>query len=290
MQNDFKFSVLIPVYYKENPHFFKTAIMSIIEQTLKPDEIVLVEDKELPNELANTVCRLVEEHQGLFKIVEMYKTEGNTNKKRYGNLGKVLQTGVLDCTYDIIARMDTDDIAEPERFEKQIRYLKENPEVDVVGSWISEFEENPEEIISYRVLPENHEDIYKFAQFRCPMNHQTVMFRKKSVLEAGNYSTFTNSEDYYLWGRMLKAGYKFHNIPECLVKARSGKNMLKSRSNVAYFLSSEYPLQLEFFKMGFTNLYQFLRNIFLKFLLRILPFKLMNLYYKKFLRKEVKDA
>ena len=181
--------------------------------------------------------------------------------------------------------MDTDDIARNDRFEKQVQFLKENPDVDVVGSWISEFETNPDEIISYRQLPTSCEEIYKFGQFRSPVNHMTVMYKKTAVLNAGNYQTFKNIEDYYLWARMLKNGAKFANISECLVNVRAGNAMFKRRANLTYFWNSEFPLHTELYKMHYISFKQYLRNICSKFLLRVIPTWAMGLVYKKFLRK-----
>jgi glycosyltransferase involved in cell wall biosynthesis len=277
MSNEIKFSVLVSVYYKENPEWFRTALDSIIHQTLMPNEIVLVEDGMLTDELYSIINEYIVKYANLFKTIQLEKNSG---------LGEALRIGILNCNYDIVARMDTDDIARKDRFEKQIQFLKKNPEIDLVGSWISEFEKNPDEIISYRQLPTEHNDIYKFGQFRCPVNHMTVMYKKSAVLKAGNYQTFKNIEDYFLWGRMLKCGCKFANIPECLVNVRAGKAMFQRRANLNYFFNSEYPLHTKFYKMQFINLKQYLRNIISKFLLRVIPIWAMTFIYNKFLRKD----
>lgn len=279
MSNELRFSVLMSVYYKENPSWFKTALDSVINQTLQPNEIVLIEDGKLTDELYKVIEEYKNQYSNLFKIIPLEKNSG---------LGEALRIGVLNCSNELIARMDTDDIAKNDRFKKQIQFFQEHPNVDLVGSWISEFEDEPDKIISYRQLPIEHQEIYKFGQFRCPVNHMTVMYRKDTVLKAGNYQTFKNIEDYYLWGRMLKQGAVFANIPECLVNVRAGQAMFKRRANLTYFFNSEFPLHTEFYKMKFINLKQYLRNIILKFFLRVLPSKIMGVIYKKFLRKETK--
>lgn len=277
MSNELRFSVLMSVYYKENPSWFKTALDSVINQTLQPNEIVLIEDGKLTDELYKVIEEYKNHYPNLFKIIPLEKNSG---------LGEALRVGVLNCSNELIARMDTDDIARNDRFEKQIQFFQEHPNVDLVGSWISEFEDEPDKIISYRQLPIEHQEIYKFGQFRCPVNHMTVMYRKDAVLKAGNYQTFKNIEDYYLWGRMLKQGAVFANIPECLVNVRAGNSMLKRRANLTYFFNSEFPLHTELYKMGFINLKQYLRNISSKFLLRAIPQWAMAIIYRKFLRKE----
>ena len=275
-KDDLKFSVLMSIYYKENPEWFRVALDSVINQTLQPNEIVLVEDGELTKELYQVIDEYKSKYPNLFNIVPLERNSG---------LGEALRFGVLNCSNELIARMDTDDIARNDRFEKQVQFLKENPDVDVVGSWISEFETNPDEIISYRQLPTSCEEIYKFGQFRSPVNHMTVMYKKTAVLNAGNYQTFKNIEDYYLWARMLKNGAKFANISECLVNVRAGNAMFKRRANLTYFWNSEFPLHTELYKMHYISFKQYLRNICSKFLLRVIPTWAMGLVYKKFLRK-----
>ena len=275
MSNDINFSVLMSVYYKENPEWFKIALDSVINQTLQPNEIVLVEDGKLTEELYQVIDEYKTKYPNLFNVVPLEKNSG---------LGEALRVGVLNCSNELIARMDTDDIARNDRFEKQIKLFKDHPDIDVVGSWISEFENKPDEIISYRQVPSEHSRIYKFGQFRCPVNHMTVMYKKSAVLEAGNYQTFKNIEDYYLWGRMLKKGATFANLPECLVNVRAGNAMFKRRANLTYFFRSEFPLHTELYKMGFISLPQYLRNVSSKFLLRVIPECAMAIVYQKFLR------
>lgn len=272
---DSKFSVLMSVYYKENPSWFKSALDSVINQTLQPNEIVLVEDGKLSDGLYKVIEEYKKQYSDLLKIVPLEQNSG---------LGEALRIGVLNCSNELIARMDTDDIARNDRFEKQIKFFKEHPDIDLVGSWISEFETNPQEIISYRQLPTEHDDIYKFGQFRCPVNHMTVIYKKSAVLKAGNYQTFKNIEDYYLWGRMLKQGSVFANIPECLVNVRAGQAMFKRRANLTYFFNSEFPLHTELYKMHYISFVQYLRNITSKFLLRVIPQWAMAIIYKKYLR------
>ena len=176
MDKKISFSVLIPIYSKENPLFFQQALDSILNQTLLPNEIVIVKDGPLTEDLDSILEKYVSEYQNLFNIVPLEKNVG---------LGEALKIGIKKCKFNIIARMDSDDIARNDRFEKQIKYLKVHNDIDVLGSWISEFEENPENIISYRQLPVDHDEIHKFGQFRCPINHMTVMYKKTAVLKAG---------------------------------------------------------------------------------------------------------
>jgi len=270
-----KFSVLICVYERENPDYLKQALKSVLDQTLMPDEIVLVKDGALTAGLNEIISGFEQENPGLFKIIPIEENVG---------LGKALATGVENCAYELVARMDSDDVADPERFKKQVEFMKANPDTDVVGSFISEFSESPEYIYAYRKLPVKHEDIYKFGKWRCPMNHMTVIFRKASVLNAGNYSDLRKMQDFELWGRMLNKGYKFANIPENLVNVRGGKIFSAKRQGAEYFFSYEMQVQIKFLKNRFINIREFLRNVSLKFLLRIIPVSMREFIYGRFLR------
>lgn len=268
------FSVLIPVYKKESPVFLKKSIESILYQTLKPDEIVLVKDGPLINKLNKIIQQFVDENPKLFSIIDLEKNVG---------LGKALEIGLQHCSYEIIARMDSDDICNPQRFERQIKFMEDNPKIDIVGSWIAEFIKNPEEIVFKRKVPITHSNIFEFAKLRNPMNHVTVMFKKIAVLRAGNYRQFPLFEDYYLWLRMLMNNTKFANIPEYLVFVRVGNNMLNKRRGINY-LNREIKFQRKMLNMGFISYREFLRNLLLRGIPRLIPGRLLKFIYKKFAR------
>ncbi|MDD3014733.1 MAG: glycosyltransferase [Candidatus Gastranaerophilales bacterium] len=270
------FSVLMSIYHKEKAEYLIQAIDSVINQTLKPSEIILVKDGPLTEELEEVITRYQNTYPGLFRIVALEINMG---------LGNALKTGVENCSYEIIARMDTDDIARPDRFEKQIKFLQENPDIDVVGSYISEFEEDPDQIVAIRKLPLHNEEITKFAKWRNPLNHMTVMFKKSSVLKAGNYNPPNRVlQDYELWVRLILNGSKFANIPDCLVNVRAGKTMLVRRKGF-YYIKEESKLFFYFLMENFITPFEFLRNMFFKSLLRIIPDWSRQEIYNNFLRR-----
>lgn len=267
------FSVLLSIYIKEQPLFFRRSIDSIFYQSLLPDEIVLVKDGPLTKELDQIISDFSFSFAKL-KVVCLSCNQG---------LGKALNEGLKYCSFDLVARMDTDDIAKPDRFEKQMAIFKKYPEIDVVGSWVDEFEDNCENVISIHKLPELHQDILHFARRRNPINHPAVMFRKNAVLAVGGYQHFPFLEDYYLWIRMLINGAKFYNIQESLLYFRFSKAMLKRRGGWKYALN-EFRFQCKMWNMNFISFGQLMINVPIHFVIRILPNSLRVLFYKKVLR------
>ena len=276
MTSEVKFSVLMPVYYKDNVEHFQTAFDSIINQSLIPDEILIIEDGKLGKDLEDVVCTIEQKYNNLVRIIRLEENIG---------IGKVRALGMQECKYEYVAFMDSDDISRKDRFEKQIGFIKEHPETDVVGTYITEFDGSPEEICSKRELPTDNEEIYKFGKFRMPVNNPTLILKRKSVLEAGNYQLFGAFEDYECYARMLKRGYKFANLPEYLVNMRAGCDMMNRRKGIHYFLTCELPCMNAMKQSGYINLKEYIRNVILKFLLRVIPDWFRNGIYKMFLRK-----
>ncbi|CAA6809759.1 MAG: Glycosyl transferase family 2 [uncultured Campylobacterales bacterium] len=262
-----KFSLLISIYHKENSLYFDEAMLSIQNQTIQPNQIVLVED----GILTDSLYLIIDKYKNIFKdkltIVKLPKNKG---------LGTALNIGMQECIYNLIARMDTDDIALPNRFEKQIEIFK-NSDIDICSSWISEFVDTPHNIISYRKLPSSHSDIIKFAKKRSPINHPAVMYKKEAVQKAGEYKKMLGFEDYYLWVRMILAGSKFYNIEEPLVNMRIN-NQIQRRRGFKYALN-EIKLYKEFLNLGFLNFFEFLQNICIRLTIRILPTKIVKIFY-----------
>ena len=223
---DFRFSVLISVYYKEIPRYLDRALQSITDdQVLKPNEIVLVKDGPLTKELDEVIEKYEKKYPNLFKIVVL--------EKNYG-LGKALNIGLENCTYELVARMDGDDISKPERFKKQIDIFKENPNLDILGSWIDEFiEENGEmKIRSIRKVPEKSDEIFQKLKSICAFNHPTVMYRKSKVIEVGSYLQEFALEDYYLWIRLVISGANMYNLQESLLEFRITEGTSKRRGGL----------------------------------------------------------
>lgn len=270
-----QFSVLISVYKKEKSEYLKRALQSIINQTLKPTEIVIVKDGPLTKELDECIEDFQQQYPELFKILAFKKNRG---------LGLALRDGVKACKYEYIARMDSDDISKPDRFEKQFGYIQKHPETALLGTWITEFskdENNPDTVTK---LPCTHKDILKFAKKRNPFRHMTMVLKKEAVIEVRNYRDFLWFEDYDLWVRMLQKGYIAVNIPEYLVNVRADEKMFARRGGYQY-LKQDYRFQKFLLNSKFIICKQFIRNIFYRIIVRIMPNKLRIIFYKKVLRK-----
>ena len=265
------FSVLMSIYHKEKPHNFDRCMQSIWEeQTVKPDEIILVEDGPLTEELYAVVNRWEEKLCGAFRTIPLEKNVG---------LGDALNIGLQECQSEIVARMDTDDIANPQRFEKQLKIFEDN-KMDMCSSWVSEFDDDENKIISHRKLPEIHDAIVEFAKKRNPFNHPAVMYKKSAVELVGGYQKMMWFEDYYLWVRMIMNGSKLCNIQEALVKMRAGYGQLERRSGWRYALN-ELLFQRELLRMGFINGREFVRNVMIRLMIRVAPKSIVKIVYKR---------
>lgn len=268
-----KFSVLLSIYYKESPEFLQECFNSILSQTLQPNEIILVKDGPINNELDSVITEYAS-LMPMLKIIPLTENQG---------LGKALNEGLKHCSHDIVARMDTDDICKPDRFEKQISIFKTNHDIDIVSSWIEEFEENTSNILSVRKLPETHSEIYAYGKKRCPINHPVVMFKKKAVLAAGGYMHLPLFEDYYLWIRMLVNGAKFYNIQESLLYFRTSEAMFMRRGGLKYALT-EVSFLWKIHEIGYVNFFSTIKSILIRFTVRLMPNSVRSLIYKKLLR------
>ncbi len=270
-----KISVLLSIYHKENPSFFNEAMESVWDQqTFKPTQIVLVEDGKLTDELYATIDVWQNKLGSVLKRVPLETNQG---------LGKALNIGLKYCEYDIIGRMDTDDIAAPDRFEKQVAFLEKNPEIDIVGAQIQEFNQEIGDVDFVRKLPLSHNDIIKFAKKRNPFNHPVVMYRKAAVFSAGSYQADYLFEDYGLWVRMLINGVKSANLPDILLYMRSGNELFTRRGGLKYAIS-ETKMQYKFHQQGFLSIFGFLKNLLVRFPVRIMPNSLRKFIYTKMLR------
>ncbi|XWY22219.1 glycosyltransferase family 2 protein [Bisgaard Taxon 45] len=265
-----KFSVLMSLYVKENSLYLRDCLDSLQQQTLPADEIVLVFDGPVSAALEAVVQQF--EPRLPIKTVKLAQNRG---------LGQALNEGLLHCTHDWVFRMDTDDICVPTRFEKQVAFIQQHPDVVIVGGQIAEFGQSLDEIVSYRNVPTSHAEIVKFTQQRCPFNHMTVAYQKQAVLACGGYEDL--QEDYYLWIKLVASGKKVANLPDVLVYARVGNGMVGRRRGLAQ-AQAEWRLFKLKYRLKLQGLFSGLFTFLLRALPRLLPTSLLRIIYQ-FLRK-----
>jgi glycosyltransferase involved in cell wall biosynthesis len=248
------------------------SLASLAIQTLPADEIVIVEDGPLGEPLDAVIAA----YRKFLPIVPA-PLPGHVG------LGAALRAGLDMCRGEYVARMDADDICMPARFQRQVNFLDDNREVDVVGGAIEEFDADLSERRSIRRLPASGPELLRFARFRNPLNHMTTMFRKASVLSAGSYQSYPGFEDYHLWARMLSLGHCLHNVEEVLVQVRGGSGMQNRRGGLAY-LKQEMAFQLFLHEVGLVAVSECIRNIVMRAPIRLAPNSVRSMCYKLFLR------
>ena len=271
------FSVCTSIYKNDKPEFVRVALDSmLVHQSVKPDDIVLVQDGPVPNELAAVLTEYETRYPSSMHVIRLEKN---------GGLGNALKLGVENAKYDLCARMDSDDICLPDRFEKQLAYLEAHPECDIVGGQMTEFIGTPDNIVGQREVPLTNEEIYKFMKSRCALNHVTVMFRKESVLKVGNYQDWFWNEDYYLWVRMMMNHCVFANIPNVAVNVRSGADQYARRGGKKYF-DSEIGIKKLMLEKGMITRKEFVINYVERFIIQLLlPNSVRGWVFRTFARK-----
>lgn len=270
-----KFSVLLSVYNQEKSSRLDECLKSIvIEQTLKPNEVVIIKDGKLDNELST----VLKKYQKKYKNIKIYGWKENKG------LGLALKFGVEKCSYNLIFRMDSDDISHKLRFKKQIDYLKENPDVKIIGTNAFEFENSKENIKYKRIFPQSSREIKIFSKKRCPFLHPTVAFYKDIVLEVGGYRDLKYFEDYDLFLRILKK-YEGANLQEELLYFRSTNETYMRRGGVKYLFNEIKSLK-KFRNENLFSTYEMMQAILLRSIFRITTPKFRKLIYQKFLREK----
>ncbi len=261
------------VYGKDNPEHFKIAVESVLNGTVRPSEVVLVVDGPVSSELDEIIKEY--EKDSTFKIVRLEKNVG---------FGNALKIAVENSSSELIARMDSDDVSLPDRFEKQLKFFEEDEELDIISGDITEFIDDEENIVSKRELPVSDKEIKNYMKTRCAINHVAVMYKKSSVLKVGGYEEIFFNEDYFLWIRMMLAGCRFANTGNVLVNVRIGNDMYKRRGGFKYF-KSEAKLQKFLLKHKVIGFGTFASNILKRFIVQVLaPNFLRAWIFKHFAR------
>ena len=268
------FSVLMSVYAKDRPAWVAQALDSVLNNTAKPAEVVVVIDGPIPKELQNVLSGYAQK----FPSVKLFPLAKN------GGLGAALAYGITQCANEIVARMDADDISLPDRFEKQLSYFEKHPETDILGGCIQEVNSETLRPVAVRNVPQTDAQIKQFIKTRSPFNHMTIMYKKSAVLGAGNYKPFHLMEDYYLWARMAANGYKMANLCEIVLNARVDAAMYGRRGGWKYF-KSNLAISRAMRELGLITLPTHLFNTSVRFGVQLLmPNSVRSFFYRKVLR------
>lgn len=276
---EIRYSVLMSVYIKEKLSNLEESVDSILNQTIQTDDFIIVCDGPLSEKMTQYLDDLAKKHENIIRLIKLNNNQGLSN---------ALRIGVEQCKNDLIARMDSDDISQSSRCEKQLKEFEINPELDIVGTSIIEFNKELSDAKYVRSLPTTNDEIHRFAKKRCPFNHVSVMYKKQSVLEAGNYSNQYRLEDYYLWVRMLMNNSTCKNIDEPLVFVRTGDGLYDRRGGFKY-LKEVVLLKRYMLKNKFIGLREFLGSMFMYSFSAIMPTRMRTYMYRKFLRNEKKE-
>lgn len=271
MKNLQNYSILMSVYYKENPDFLREAMMSMFNQTIKTNDFVLVCDGPITEEL-----KLV--------IEEMKNVFGNTlnvyHLKKNLGLGNALNYGLQKCKNEIVARMDSDDVSLPDRIEKQLKMLNKSPNLSIISGTVNEFDDNCNLITGTRKVPKENEQIIEFSKSRNPFNHPAVMLKKSKVELVGGYSErFPLFEDYYLWLRMLMNGDTGANIVEPIVLMRVPLDLYSRRGGFKY-AKNFLNLNIWMFRSRWIGIKEVLTSVFPHFIICIMPNSIRSIIYK----------
>lgn len=275
---NFDYSGLMSVYREESPILLNEALQSINNQVLLPSELIIVQDGPLPRGLEDLICRYMKKFKE--KGVECITLKNRVNL----GLGKSLSKGLTFCSHEYVARFDSDDVSAENRMLWTKCFFETHPNYDVVGGHISEFTNDIADYQSKRLVPIGFQSVKKASNLRNPLNHMTVTFKKKAVLDAGNYQDMALFEDYYLWLRMIKNGSRISNIDKVLVFAHVDSNTLQRRSGFHYF-KKELQFQRQLYFEQIISLPAFMRNFFLRAVVRLLPLSILRCVYRR-LHKE----
>lgn len=270
------FSVCMAVYHGDKPTDLVTAVESIYQQqTLKPNEIILVVDGPVPAEMNRAIDKL-KHNIGCMKVARFAENRGHAAAR---------QAGIEAASNDVIALMDADDISLPNRFEKQIAFIETHPGIAVLGGQITEFVNSTSNVVGRRKVPLSHKEILAYIKKRCPFNQMTVILSRTQVLNAGGYQDWYCDEDYYLWTRMALEDCQFANLPDTLVNVRVGKEMYQRRGGWRYF-KSEAKLQRYMLHHGVISLPRYLYNVAGRFAIQVaMPNSLRGFIFQRLFRE-----
>ena len=265
------FALLLTVYAGDRADHVRDAFRSAVDtQTRRPEQVVLVQDGPVPAELDACLGDLRADSPVEVTFLRLERNAG---------LGIALDQGLAASRHDVVARMDADDIAMPQRFAVQLPVIEDG--ADLVGAGMLEFGTDRQDIVGRRTPVSAPADIARYARLHDPFNHPTVVYRRRAVLAAGGYGDLPLMEDYWLFARMIAGGATVVNLPEPLVYYRVGEGAYERRGGIA-LLRAELRLQRELLRGGFTTRVQYVRNVSVRGGYRLTPAWIRRPLYRRF--------
>lgn len=259
-------TLLMSVYHKVSPEALAQCLDSLAKQTRHPEQFVIVKDGPLNTDLDDLLEKFREKFPDQLTIVNIETNRGLIN---------ALNTGLEYCASEWIIRMDADDVAMPERIEKQLDYLDMHKNIDVLGAAMLEFENDPSQPSRLKPVVSSHQEILKQLPLRNPINHPTACIRKRKLLDAGGYPALPLLEDYLLWGKMIHNGAQFHNLTEALIHYRFDETTLTRRRGSGNF-GNECKLRWWLYRHGLSGTLKLILGIILQVILRFSPLSLQR--------------
>ncbi|MFC9917614.1 glycosyltransferase [Agromyces binzhouensis] len=268
------FSLLMAVYGGDHPvHFAKAFASSVGGQSRRPGQVVLVQDGPVSPGLEGAIESAIADSP--VPVVHR-RIDENVG------LAGALDEGLALSEYDVVARMDADDISLPERFAAQLPLIEDG--LDLVGTGMLEFLDDDGSIVGRRVPRTGEDEIRNYARFHDPFSHPTVVYRRSAVERAGGYQPLGLMEDYWLFARMIHAGARVGNLADPLVMYRVGAGAYARRGGTAQW-RSEMALQRAFRRIGFTTRGEYLRNVVVRGGYRFVPEPVRRLAYRRFIAR-----
>lgn len=275
------YSFLMSVYAKEESDYLRFALKSMVEQTCFPGEIVVVKDGPLTNDLEDVLKEYDFAFPGLLKYVEYENNQG---------LGYALSQGIVACSNELVARMDSDDYSTPNRMEVQLSEFKRDENLDMLGSQVTEFIDSLDNVLSVSKLPLFETDILKYSKRRNPFRHTPMVYKKSKVLAAGNYSSsFLYFEDWDLFNRMISQGCRGRNVDQSLVFVRATPDFFSRRGGTEY-LRYIWKFKREQLRRGYFSFGDFCASFFPHAAVCLMPNSLRSFVYTNLLRKKTNNA
>lgn len=270
-----RYSALIPVYKNDRLSYLKVAVESMLNQTKSFDEILLVVEGDVDNDIDSYLTSLADP-------VKVFRIKDQKGPLNFG-LPATLNFGINNATGDYIVRLDSDDYSVTERLERIDVFLNKHTDLHLLSSWVEEYDEELEVLISTRKVPLSDGDIKKWGKWKNPFNGPAAVFKRNTALGLGGYPIVASNEDYCFWAEFMINGYSVGNIAEPLVKMRTGKSMIPRRKSKRYIMGT-IQSNSYLFSIGYFSFHHFIWHTLVNSLFRRLPTRIFYLFQYKLFR------